>query len=167
MSFHDPNQHRNRGGVPVGFVAELDAIEAASVVYLRLWCDGPQSRSLIEADFVEGLGQASGKAAFKSFEDLTRMCIRHGRRPLMHHAVQCKYVGSDEACFANFIASAVEGDREDALMIATLLARPDVAPIIASLATQFGLALKRMQLKAPRDSTGDLTAPANQSNRLH
>ena len=31
----------NRGGAPVGFITELETIEAASVVYLRMWCDGP------------------------------------------------------------------------------------------------------------------------------
>ena len=72
-------------------------------------------------------------------------------------------MGSDEACFANFIATAVDGEREDTLLIATLLVRPDIAPIIASLATQFGLALKRMQMKA----TSDAIASAPQSKRLH
>jgi hypothetical protein len=54
----------------------------------------------------------------------------------------------------NFIASAVEGPREDALLMAMLLVRPDVAPVLAAMASQFGLALCRMQLRAPRDMAG-------------
>ena len=61
------------------------------------------------------------------------------------------HVSSDESCFAKFIATAVDGERDDAPLIATLLVRPDVAPLIASLATNFGLALKRMHLVSPRE----------------
>jgi hypothetical protein len=144
---------KNRGGAPVGFITELGAIEVASVIYLRLWCDGPVSQSLVWNDFARGLGPDQGRKAMQSFEELCRLCVRHGRRPLMRHSVQCKCIGSDESCFANFIATAADGEREDALLIATLLVRPDVAPLIASLATNFGLALKRMHLASPRDMT--------------
>jgi hypothetical protein len=154
---------QNRGGAPVGFITELGAIEAASVIYLRLWCDGPDSQSLVRNDFALGLGPDQGRKAMQSFEDLCRLCARHGRRPLMRHSVQCKCIGSDESCFANFIATAVDGEREDALLIATLLVRPDVAPLIASLATDFGLALKRMHLAAPRD----MTTSNSSSQALH
>jgi hypothetical protein len=47
------------------------------------------------------------------------------------------------------------------LLIATLLVRPDVAPLIASLATNFGLALKRMHLASPREMT--TSAPSTQT----
>lgn len=69
----------------------------------------------------------------------------------MRHSVQCKCLGADESCFANFIATAATGDRDDAMLIATLLVRPDVAPLITALATDFGLALVRMNLAAPKD----------------
>lgn len=150
-----------RGGAPVGFITELNALEAASVIYLRLWCDGPESQSLVRNDFISGLGPDHGRNAMQSFEELCHLCARHGRRPLMRHSVQCKCIGSDESCFANFIATAVDGEREDALLIATLLVRPDVAPLIASLATNFGLALKRMHLASPRDMTK--SAPSTQT----
>jgi hypothetical protein len=143
-------QH-NRGGAPVGFITELDSIEAASIIYLRLWCDGPEAQSVVWNDFASVLGPTQGRKALQSFEELCALCAKHGRRPLMRHSVQCKCIGSDESCFANFIATATYGEREDALLIATLLVRPDVAPLIASLATNFGLALKRMHLAAPRE----------------
>jgi hypothetical protein len=142
---------QNRGGAPVGFITELDSIEAASVIYLRLWCDGPDAQAQVWNDFASGLGPDQGRKAVQSFEELCHLCARHGRRPLMRHSVQCKCLGADESCFANFIATAVDGEREDALLIATLLVRPDVAPLIASHATNFGLALKRMHLASPRE----------------
>jgi hypothetical protein len=144
------NAQQNRGGAPVGFLTELDSIEAASVIYLRLWCDGPESQSKICTDFVDSLGGDQGRIAWQSFKELCNLCAKHGRRPLMRHALECNCIGSDESCFANFIATATDGEREDTMLIATLLVRPDVAPLIASLATSFGLALKRMRLPAPR-----------------
>ena len=41
---------QNRGGTPVGYITELGSIEAASVIYLRMWCDGPKSQSLVWND---------------------------------------------------------------------------------------------------------------------
>ena len=142
---------QNRGGAPVGYITELDSIEAASVIYLRLWCDGGESQAKVCTDFTNSLGTHQGRKAWQTFQELCNLCAIHGRRPLMRHSVECKCIGSDESCFANFIATATDGEREDTLLIATLLVRPDVAPLIASLATDFGLALKRMHLAAPRD----------------
>ncbi len=140
-----------RGGAPVGYIAELDAIEAASVIYLRLWADGPVSRAQVKSDFATALGVDQGNRAVRTFEQLCSLCASHGRRPLMHHSVQCKCLGADESCFANFIAAAAGGEREDAMLFASLLVRVDVAPMIVSCAADFGLALKRMRLAAPVD----------------
>ncbi len=139
-----------RGGAPVGMIAELDGIEAASVIYLRLWCNGPDTQADVWNDLTDSLGIGRGRKAVDAFEQLCGLCARHGRRPLMRHSIECKCLGADEACFANFIATAADGDRDDAMLIATLLVRPDVAPLIASLATDFGLALKQMNLAAPK-----------------
>ncbi|MFT6022985.1 MAG: hypothetical protein ACI9PY_001098 [Ascidiaceihabitans sp.] len=145
------NAQEKRGGASVGFLTELDGIEAASVIYLRLWCNGPDGQADVWNDFAATLGSVHGKKALQAFEDLCRLCTSHGRRLLMRHSVQCKCLGADESCFANFIATAASGDRDDAMLIATLLVRPDVAPLITSLATDFGLALMRMNLCAPKD----------------
>lgn len=143
-----------RGGAPVGFVTELDGIEAASVIYFRLWGEGPDAQTSVWNDFTATLGPDQGKRALNAFEHLCGLCAQYGRRPLMRHSVSCKCLGSDESCFANFIAAAATGEREDALLIATLLVRPDVAPLITSLASDFGLALMRMKLRAPAHMAG-------------
>lgn len=151
----DPDQmsiaQEKRGGAPVGFITELDEIEAASVIYLRLWCDGPEAKASVWNDFESSLGTDRGRSALKSFEDLCNFCTTHGRRPLMRHSLNFKCLGADEACFANFIACAATGEREDAMLIATLLVRPDVAPLITALAADFGHALMRMNLAASKD----------------
>lgn len=137
-----------RGGGAVGYIKDLDGLQAASVIYLRLWCDGPEAQAQVWNDFATGLGHDLGRRTLHSFERLCTLCETYARRPLMRRSLHCKCFGSDEFCFANFIVTAAEGEREDALMIATLLVRPDVAPLVVALAAEVGLALKRMRLRA-------------------
>ncbi len=146
-----------RGGAAVGMLSDLDGVEAASVIYLRLWSDGPDGQAMLWSDLSRSLGLDRGRHTLQAFEQLCVLCARHGRRPLMRHAVECKCLGADEACFANFIACAATGAQEDAMLIATLLVRADVAPQITALATSFGLGLQRMRPAAPRDL--DLARP--------
>jgi hypothetical protein len=147
-----------RGGAPVGHVAELDAVEAGAVLYLRLWCDGPSAQARVWNDFATALGPDAGRRALRSFEELCALCVRHGRRPLMRHHVNCRCIGADEACFANFVAVASEGDREDAMLIATILVRADIAMCLLGHAEAFGLALRRMALKGRPEETPPLQA---------
>ncbi|MGX9356188.1 hypothetical protein ACS3SW_13810 [Roseobacteraceae bacterium S113] len=153
---------QNRGGAPVGVVSDLDGIEAASVLYLRLWSDGTEAQTQVWNDFASGLGAVQGRHAPRCFEDLCALCTRHGRRPLMRHSVCCACLGADESCFANFIATAALGEREDAMLIATLLVRPDVAPVLTALAAEVGRAFKRMDLGAG----APLAHPAHTTNRI-
>ncbi len=137
-----------RGAAPVGYVAELGPVEAGAVLYLRLWSDGPRSRIQVWNDFASALGPARGGKALKSFESLCNICARYGRRPLMRHNVACKCLGADESCFANFIGYASEGEREDALLIATTIVRPDMAGTLVGFAEEFGLLLRLMAIKS-------------------
>lgn len=140
-------RHR-RGAAPVGRLDELDPVEAGAVLYLRLWCEGAPARARIERDFSDLLGPVHGPEALNSLDRLCELCARHGRRPLMRHHVTCACLGGDESCFANFIATAAEGAREDAMWIATAMIRADMAPCLVGLAETLGLALKRMACRA-------------------
>lgn len=143
----------HRGGAPVGYVKELSPVEAGAVLYLRLWCDGPDAQAQVWNDFATALGPERGQKALRSFGSLCDLCARHGRRPLMRHHVNCKCLGADESCFANFIGYACDGEREDALLIATTIVRPDMAPSLVGLAQDFGLALKRMAINTKTPNT--------------
>jgi hypothetical protein len=161
------NSYGKHGSASVGFISELDAIEAASVIYLRLWCDGPEAQANVWRDFASMLGPDRGRKALKSFEDLCVLCCQYGRRPLMRHSLHCKCLGADESCFANFISAAAMGERKDAMLIATLLVRPDVAPMLTSLAAEVGHALKQMKLCAPRQQSGALENQPTKPTILH
>ena len=144
-----------RGGAPVGLMAELDGVGAASVIYLRMWYDGPVSKADVWNDLSSSLGTDDGRRALKAFENLCSLCLQHGRRPMARHAINCKCIGSYESCFANFITTAANGEREDAMLIATLLVRTDIAPLITSLAIDFGLALMKVNLRALKNLNHD------------
>jgi len=144
-----------RGAAPVGHVGDLDPLEAAAVLYLRLWLDGPNSQQDVWNDLAGTLGATSGRETLRALEDVCGICARHGRRSLMRHQAGCKCLGADEACFANLISCATEGDREDAMLIATLMVRPDFAPHLAAAAQVFGIGLKRMALCHNRMAVSD------------
>ena len=140
-----------RGGAPVGQLAHYPVIEAVSVIYFRHWCESAGQENMLLTEFESGLGARRGRRACKQFQSLCDMCLRHARRPFVRHSVGCKCVGADEACFANLVAAAAEADTEDAMMIATLMVKAQVAPLVTGLAVDVGLALKQMQLAIPQE----------------
>ncbi len=130
------DRQANRGGAPVGYLYELAHVEAKAVQFLRLWSEGPEAQSLIWTEFQTALGADNGRIAQQSFENLCTLCGRYGRRPMMRHHSSCKMIGADESCFANLVALAANGEREDAMLISTLLVRADSAPGSAALAAE-------------------------------
>ena len=155
----NPAPAARRGGAPVGYLAELPAVEAGAVLYLHLWCSGPAAQAEVWNDLARTLGTAEGRAALAAFEELCELARAHARRPLMRHDIGCACLGADEAAFANLVAAAAEGEREDAMIFAALLMRAGMAGAAATLAERVGLALKRMALIAP--------APTPAPARLH
>lgn len=137
-----------RGAAPVARMTDLPALEAGAVLYLRLWLGGETDRARALADFTALLGLGHGAATAECFDRLCGLILAHGRRPLMRHACSCGCVGGDEAVFAGFIARAAEGEREEAMLIASLLLRADFAPLAVAMAEELAAALKRMALRA-------------------
>ena len=139
-----------RARAPTGHLDELHCTEAASVIYLRLWSEGDGAQAQIARDFNKDLGMIDGNKAFRALETLWQLLTIHKRRALTQYSLQCQYVGVDECCLANFINIAGEGKQADATLIAKLLVKTHVANFLTSCASDFGLALKRMKLRAPK-----------------
>ncbi len=142
------SQHRRYA--PVGSLDELEPIEAGAVMYLRLWCDGPDAQAKVWNYMASSLGPKGGREALQAFEYLCNFCLRRSRRPLMRHQVNCKCIGADESWFADFIGYAAAGKLEDALFIATTIFPPDIAPVAVECAQHFGLALQEMNKTNPK-----------------
>lgn len=153
---------QQRGGAPVGYLSELGKVETAAVIYLRLWNRKASELDPSGEDLLSALEMFESKQALQAFEQIFTLCARHGRRALMRHSLHCKCLGSDEACFANFIGAASEGNIEDAMLIATMIVRADMAPYLANLAETFGHSVKRSAL-----GTTERVTSQPHSNTLH
>ena len=127
----------SRGGAPVGFLTELTQTEAASICFLRQWCESPQTQKQAIKDLTDLLGSIHGTAAINSLGQICNLFAQFARRPVMRHHRKYPCLGADESCFANLVAEAVWRDLEDAMLIV----RADCAPGLVALAEQFGLAL--------------------------
>lgn len=137
-----------RGAIPVAAMERLPATEALLVQLLRAWCDGPKGRVRAQAALVDRLGAARGEACHAAFTQVMQILQRHGRRRLVRHHADCGCVGADEAILAHFVSTAATGEREDAMLIASLLVDGAVLMPLTEAAVQLGLHLRRAEGRA-------------------
>jgi hypothetical protein len=165
MSLHDP---KPCGGRVVADLSMLSPAEALLVGHLRLWFAGPEGQAEVWNDLALRLGPGAARHALGLFEDLLDLTVRHARRPLSCRHAGCAAVSADEAVFAHFVQSAATAAREDAMLIAVLLVRADVAPVAAALAEEAGLAFLRAARSEPGAGAGAATTgPPAPPARLH
>lgn len=141
--------YENRGAAPVAMLDEMPRLEAAVVIYLRLWCDSPEGQASVWQDFSGFYDAKTARTQMARFEQLLSMVLSHSRRPMQRHNVKCACVGGDECAFANFIVSAALGEPEDAMLLASNFMRPDMAVVAANMAGPVGLALSQMVAPVP------------------
>ncbi|WP_297772197.1 hypothetical protein [uncultured Roseovarius sp.] len=146
------------GQMPVGHMAEMDGISAMAVACLRAWNQGGAMRA--HAMLCERMTEPMATASFEALHDVTEVLGSNVRRPLRCHAPQCDCVGLDEAAFARFVEEAALGEREDALMLASLLVAPRGILPLADAAGRLGLALHRAVLCQQTQAIPD---PVNQT----
>ncbi|MHA3976976.1 hypothetical protein ACW9UR_04750 [Halovulum sp. GXIMD14794] len=135
------HREARRGGAPVAVLDTLPPCEARAVTWLRLWCDGPEGQAQVWASASSSLGAGRATASLTAFERVLNLILEHGRRGLMRHSIGCGCVGADEAVFAQFLALTAKGEDEDAMMIASLLVRADMAPVLVGLGREAALGL--------------------------
>jgi hypothetical protein len=131
------------GGVPVGRLDGLPQGEARAVRGLRRWCDGARSWAAYATELEREIGQRRAADGTRALDTCCRLLLTRPRRPLVRHSAGCICVGADEAVFARIIASAAAGEREDAMLMACLLARADLAAPICAAAEVAGMALSQ------------------------
>ncbi|MEM9707725.1 MAG: hypothetical protein AAF871_02965 [Pseudomonadota bacterium] len=140
----------SRSGRPLGFLSDLPLVEASAIAALRDW-----NGAALDAG---AAGAAANEAAW-SFETLAALCTLHGRRPLARRESGDPYYCSDEAAFAQLVASASACDREDAMMIAFTIVRADMAPVAVGLAEQAGLRFRRIAPPMLCQADGETAQP--------
>ena len=138
-----------RGGATVGVLSDLSPIEATAVRHLRQWFSSPETRLDMRDDVSDRLGPELCEIALETFGQLCKLCVEHGRRPLMRHGLTCDCLGADENCFANMIAAAADGQVDDTMLFASLIVRPSMARELLPLASEFGHLLRQMTTATP------------------
>lgn len=123
---------------PLARLADLPPLERRFVEGMRLWL----SHEAADA-------RSRRPASFDRFDRLLGVLLAHGRRALQVGGVGAPSVTGDECVLARFVAVAADGAREDAILIATLLVRADLALTLGRDAEALGLALRRGAGRAP------------------
>ena len=136
-------QLRHPGGAAVGRLDDLPPLERQVIRCLRLWCSGPEGRSAVRWELASQRDDAAADRIAADFGELLELTAGHARRPLIGHALDCPCAGGDECVFARFVALAAEGAREEAVLMAALIVRADLALGLAALAEGIGLGLMR------------------------
>lgn len=155
---------RPNGTAPTTRLSELTPLNARFVHYLRLWEEGETGVSRIGEELTGHLGPAKGERVAEIWCALCDLLAQYGHRPLEIMPAGSTGITGDEAGFAQLVALAAETRREDAMFAALMMVRPDITPIVISLATQAGLSIRQSDLCAqarPRPASHHGTA------RLH
>lgn len=116
-----------RGGAAVGMLADMPPLERGVVQLLRQWCDGEAGRIAVAEDFTAIFGAEQAALEVNNLAHLIMLMVQMGRRPLMRHQTNCTCLGGDESAFAQMVAAATAGDREDAMAFALTMLPPDIA----------------------------------------
>lgn len=132
------------GARRVGWLADLRTTERLAVRCLRACGRDVCTDAQLTADLSMALGPARGNNTRAVLTELMTCAQTYGRRPLCRHACTCDCLGADEAVFAALVGHAINGEQEDAAVLAALLVRPDMARAFAGLVTEFGFAMDLM-----------------------
>jgi hypothetical protein len=149
------------GDVPVAAMQAMHPLGAFVIAALRAWNSGGAGAALVALRARMSEGQAA--TAMAAMCDLAGILGAARRRPLACHAPHCPCVGADEATFARFVREAALGEREDALLLASLMVDARAITGLTDAAQRFGLHLHRATLR----EAAALTAGAPAGTTLH
>ncbi|MEM7490846.1 MAG: hypothetical protein AAF390_17145 [Pseudomonadota bacterium] len=136
---------RSIGATPVGDLRTLPGAQALSVMFLRDWFDG--CRLSVAAALSESLGPDAGATTMEALDALLSMLTHNGRRPIQWRALHCLCVGSDEAVIANLLHLAATGEREEAMLIGSLLLPGETLLPAVEAARIAGLGIMRTEIR--------------------
>ncbi|GAA0307241.1 hypothetical protein [Rhodovulum strictum] len=144
---------RSRGAAPVARLSELPPVERAAIRCLRGWGAGPATRARMRRNFAQVFG-SSAQSNEEALDALMELVLTAGRRPLARHPPDHPEVGDDENAFAQMVAAAIGGEREDALVFALALMGPQAAFQAVAVAEILGLALLGLVRARPTGALG-------------
>ncbi|MCB5198624.1 hypothetical protein LGQ03_05175 [Loktanella sp. TSTF-M6] len=132
------NRQSVTGSVVVGDIRALSPMQFVTVSLFRDWFDGQAGRDRVGDFFDSALGPDLGQAATENWATFVTALVDHARRPVMRHGADCRCVGADEAVVAHILTAAVTADREDAMLLLSLLVPGEVLLVLIQYAERAG-----------------------------
>jgi hypothetical protein len=143
-----------RGGCAVAVLDTLPDAERVVVMALRHWADGSEGGAQLAELLQARMAPRSAAECRRALGELFGIVARHGRRRLVRHATGCPCVGADEAVLAQVVILAATGDREDAMLVGSLIVEGPLLLSFAEVARRAGLLLHRAELAVPSPAAG-------------
>lgn len=144
------------GDRPVTTLEGMTPFAGLVIAALRGWTRGGPGAALVVLR--ERMSEAKAGIAMAALCDLAGLLCASRRRPLAARAPDDPCVGADEATFARFVQEAALGEREDALLLASLMVEAPAIMALTDAASRFGLHVHRALVSgAPGLTRGPLT----------
>jgi hypothetical protein len=128
---------------PLVPLATLPPDERRVVETMRLWRCGLVGQRALLRGYADRRGPAAARATLDRLDAFLCLAVVHARRPLAIAPAGAESALGDECLLARLVALAVEGSREQAILIGALLVRADLALELARRGLDVGLDLRR------------------------
>lgn len=135
---------------PAAWLRELSRTERDVIAILRRWRLGSKDQAEFRALLNQHLGSVHARQTQDALEMLLTTCQQTARHSLSVQPPDCETVSFDEVNLAKMVVCAAQNRREDAMMIACMMLRPDASPLAVASAQALGLGLARLQIRLNR-----------------
>lgn len=131
-------------------IESLTASQRDVVTLVRLWHTDVDGKQTVWQTLYDELGPPRARVALRALEKGLSLIARNGPKPLKLRPAGDELVTQDEKLLAELVDQALSPDREQALLSAMLLVRPDLAPTLLENMTQLSLHLRCCGRLSPR-----------------
>ncbi|MDJ0993714.1 MAG: hypothetical protein QNI90_09075 [Dinoroseobacter sp.] len=136
-------------------IDSLTEDQQTAVRIVRLWHGGTDGKETVWTIFCRHLGMERARVALRALERGLRLIARNGtQKKLQLHPIGSELATPDERLLAELLDQTLCPDREEALLSAMLLVRPDLASHLLTHVTQLSLHLRCIALHTDTHSDG-------------
>ena len=131
------NNSQYYGGIPISNLSYLSENELLSIFYLRCFSESKSSKKNLENELCSYLGKKKGLEILFYLESLYEILLKKGRKKFILHSVNCNCVGLDENSFIHLISFSAFKDKNEAMLIATIMTNSNIAPQLVLIAQEY------------------------------
>ncbi len=140
----EKNEITEFGGSPVAVLSSLKREDFLCIFYLRCFCENLTNRKAMSDEFCHYLGNDKGMRIMFTLENIHEILFKKGRKQLVLHNIYCDCVGADENSFIHLISRSTLTDKNDSMLIATIMTNSYIAPQLVKLAEDFAIGIREI-----------------------